>query len=230
MIPIRAKVPSERPPVVAVSLVVLNGAAFLFELALAPPELERLFFLFGLVPARYAHPHAAAQAGLTLAPWPFLTGMFLHGGWMHLIANMWSLWLFGDKVEDRMGHARFFVFYLLCGLGASLAHLVLCRDSVVPVIGASGAIAGVMGAYFIMYPFSRIVAVVPIFVFLHVMELPAFVYLGFWFLSQFFSGAMSLAGAANCVGGIAFWTHVGGFVTGVAVLRRFVRGRIFRRG
>jgi len=228
MIHIRAKVPSERWPIVAVLLIVANTIAFLFEWALDPYYQEQLFYLYGLVPARYTHPQAAAAAGLSARYWPFLSHMFLHGGWMHLIGNMWSLWLFGDKVEDRMGHFRFLLFYLLCGFAASIAHMALCRDSTIPVIGASGAIAGVMGAYFIMYPFSRIVTLIPVLIFIHVIELPAFVYLGFWFLTQFFSGAMSLTGAANCVGGVAFWTHVGGFVMGVILLRPFVRGRLHR--
>ena len=122
MIPLRAKVPSERTPIVAVSLIAMSALAFIFELLLDPHAQNRFFFLYGLVPARYTHPEAAAQAGLAFSVWPFLSYMFLHGGWMHLIANMWSLWLFGDKVEDRMGHARFLIFYLLCGFAASATY------------------------------------------------------------------------------------------------------------
>ncbi len=234
MIPIRAKVPSQRWPVVTVALVLANAAAFMFELGLGIYDQERLFYLYGMVPVRYTHPQLAAEAGLPSSYWPFLTYMFLHGGLMHLIGNMWSLWLFGDKVEDRMGHIRFLLFYILCGLAAAITHMALCSSSAAPVVGASGAVAGIMGAYFVMYPFSRILAAIPIFIFIHFIEVPAFVYLGFWFLLQFFSGTAALGGAANCVGGVAFWTHVGGFIMGILLLRSFVPdragGRIRRIG
>ncbi len=227
MIPLRAKIPSQHLPVVTVVLITVNAVAFSFEVTLWADQKLALFYFYGLVPARYTQPLWADQLGLSPSYWPFLTSMFLHGGWMHIIGNMWSLWLFGDKVEDRMGHLRFLTFYLLCGLAAAGVHLALNQTSTLPVIGASGAVAGVMGAYFIMYPFSRIVTVVPIFIFFHVMEIPAFIYLGLWFLMQVSSGTMALGAGGH--GGIAFWAHVGGFVMGILLLRSFVRGQLRRR-
>jgi membrane associated rhomboid family serine protease len=165
--------------------------------------------------------------------WPFLTCMFLHGGWAHLIGNMWSLWIFGDNVEDVMGPWRFLAFYLLTGLLAGVTHYFLNLDSAVPTVGASGAIAGVLGAYFILYPRSQIVVLVPIFFFPLFFQLPAVTYLLFWFLSQVFGGA--IAGLTSSqVSGIAFWAHVGGFLAGVVFHRLFIfpereRPRKFQR-
>jgi membrane associated rhomboid family serine protease len=157
--------------------------------------------------------------------------MFLHGGFLHFGGNMLFLWIFGDNVEDRMGHGRFAVFYLLCGAAAALAQTATSPDSVVPMVGASGAVAGVMGAYFVLYPHSRIVTLVPLFVFFHVMEVPALVFLGLWFVLQFVSGIGSIAAATGGepAGGIAFWAHVAGFVAGVSgvlVFRRPERQRV----
>jgi membrane associated rhomboid family serine protease len=148
---------------------------------------------------------------------PFLTFMFLHGGFLHLLGNMWSLYIFGDNVEDRLGHFRYLVFYVLCGLASGVSHLVLNWHSNIPTIGASGAIAGVMGAYFILYPRAKILALVPIFFFLHFMEVPAFLFLGIWFLFQF----LSAAGASAQAGGIAWWAHIGGFIFGIIFLKLF---------
>ena len=183
------------------------------------PQLLILFVLsFGLVPAAFS--------------WvTVLTSMFLHGGLLHFGGNMLFLWIFGDNVEDRMGHGRFVAFYLLCGAAAALAQTAMSPDSVVPMVGASGAVAGVMGAYFVLYPHSRIVTLVPLFVFFHVMEVPALVFLGLWFVLQFVSGVGSIAAATGGepAGGIAFWAHVAGFaagVSGVLVFRRPERQRV----
>jgi membrane associated rhomboid family serine protease len=149
--------------------------------------------------------------------------MFLHGGWMHLIGNMWTLWIFGDDVEDRLGHVRFLLFYLAGGLAAGLVHVATNGDSVVPTLGASGAIAAVMGAYFRFFPHARIEAIIPPFFFGPTIVLPAVVFLGFWFLLQFFNGAFSLARSGTQFGGIAWWAHVGGFAFGLVVCL-FARG------
>jgi membrane associated rhomboid family serine protease len=153
--------------------------------------------------------------------WPFVTCMFLHGGWAHIIGNMWSLWIFGDNVEDRMGSIRFLFFYLLTGLAAGLTHYLTNADSVVPTVGASGAIAGVLGAYFVLFPRSQIIVLVPIFFFPFFFQLPAVTYLLFWFLSQILGGAIAGLSASQ-VGGIAFWAHAGGFVAGVLLHRLFI--------
>jgi len=153
--------------------------------------------------------------------WPFLTGMFVHGSWLHILANMWTLWIFGDNVEDRMGPTRFVIFYLLCGVAGSVAHVLANPDSTMPTLGASGAVAGVLGAYLILFPYSRLVVLVPILLFPFVFEIPAVFFIGFWALSQLFSGTLSLASRAN-VGGIAWWGHIGGFAAGIVLQMVFV--------
>lgn len=222
MIPIRDTIPSRSAPVVTWSLIAVNTAVFFYQLSLGPIGVEQLFYWFGLVPARYSHPEWALTVGLPPDDYlPFLTSMFLHGGWLHLIGNMWTLWIFGDNVEDRMGHARFLAFYLLTGLAAGLTHWFTNIDSIVPTVGASGAIAGVLGAYFILFPHARVIAVFPVFFFPFFFELPAGVYLLIWGLSQIFSGMISTLSAAD-VGGVAWWAHVGGFVSGMLLYRLFI--------
>ncbi len=230
MIPIRDNVPSRRRPVVTVAIIATCAAAFLFENLLDERGLEALFRLCGLVPARYADPRWAAGAGYPKSYWPILAHMFLHGGWMHFIGNMWFLWLFGDNVEDRLGRLRFAAFYLVCGLAAAGAQVAVDPGSRLPVIGASGAISGVMGAYFLLYPGARILTIVPIIVLVQVIEIPAFVFIGLWFVLQLQSGALALGGAAGRTGGIAFWAHVGGFVAGLILLHLFLPRARLRRG
>jgi membrane associated rhomboid family serine protease len=218
LIPLRDVIPSRTTPFVTIGLIVVNVLVFLYELSLGEAYLERFLFSWGLVPATFS--------------WvAVLSSMFLHGGVMHVGSNMLFLWIFGDNVEDRMGHGRFVVFYLLCGLAAALAQTAMDPDSTVPMVGASGAVAGVMGAYFVLYPHSRIVTLVPIFFFIHIMEVPAILFLGVWFLLQFVSGVGSIAAATGGepAGGIAFWAHVAGFVAGlggVLVFRRPERQRV----
>jgi membrane associated rhomboid family serine protease len=148
------------------------------------------------------------------------TSMFMHGSWLHLLGNMWFLWIFGNNVEDSMGRLRFIVFYLLCGLTAAFAQILANPDSVIPMVGASGAISGVMGAYLVLYPNVRVYAIVPLGFFLTSLALPAWVMLGYWFLIQFVSGLVSFGGD---VGGVAFWAHIGGFVAGVVLVKLFAR-------
>jgi len=225
MFPIRDTIPRQNTPIATWLLIFVNGIIFLFELMMPMPMLERFFYLFGIVPARFTHPDWAAWVGFPIDDyWPFLTSMFLHGGWLHILGNMWTLWIFGDNVEDRMGPVRFTTFYVLCGLTAGIAHCLWNPNSTLPTVGASGAIAGVMGAYFYLFPESRVILVVPIFFYPLFLELPAVTYLGIWALSQVFSGTLALA-AQGSVGGVAWWAHVGGFLAGMALQFVFVRGR-----
>jgi len=153
---------------------------------------------------------------------PFFTSMFLHAGWLHLVGNMWFLWIFADNVEDILGHFNFLIFYIACGLAASFAHFIVNLNSAVPAVGASGAIAGVLGAYIVMFPRARVLTLVPIFIFLEVVEIPAFVFLGIWFIYQFFLGMMSVGSYGA---GVAFWAHIGGFIAGVLLLNIFLKKR-----
>jgi len=204
------------------AIIAVNIAVFLYEVARPPDELQQLIYLFGVVPARYSHPEWARAIGFSVDDyWPFVTSMFLHGSWAHLIGNMWALWIFGDNVEDRMGSLRFLLFYLLTGVIAGLTHWFTNTDSTIPTVGASGAIAGVLGAYFVLFPRARIVVLLPILFFPFFFELPAVVYLLVWFLSQLLGGAVSRLSSAN-VGGIAFWAHVGGFAAGIVLHRLFI--------
>jgi membrane associated rhomboid family serine protease len=217
MIPLRDIIPSRTTPVVTISLIAINVLVFLYELSLGR-AVDAFTLYWGLVPAAFS--------------WvAVFTSMFLHGGLLHVAGNMLYLWIFGDNVEDRMGHGRFLVFYLLCGVAAALAQTITVPDSVVPMVGASGAIAGVMGAYFVLYPRSRIVTLIPIFFFFQIVEVPAIFFLGIWFLMQFVSGVGSIVSAVGGApgGGIAFWAHIAGFVagiSGVVVFRRPERQRV----
>ena len=217
MIPLRDVIPSRTVPVVTIALITLNVFVFFYELSLGD-SIESFILYFGLIPAAFTW--------LTV-----FTSMFLHGGFLHVAGNMLYLWIFGDNVEDRMGHGRFLAFYILCGIAAALAQTIVNPDSVAPMVGASGAVAGVMGAYFVLYPRSRIVTLLPFLIFWQIVEVPAIFFLGIWFLMQFLSGVGSVAVAASgeASGGIAFWAHVAGFVagiTGVLFFRRPERQRV----
>jgi membrane associated rhomboid family serine protease len=202
MIPLRDVIPSQTTPYITVTIILLNAAAWVFELSLPSDLLPVFLQVYGVVPARL---HA-----LTL-----VTSMFLHGSWMHVIGNMWYLWIFGDNVEDRVGHGRFIFFYLLCGIAASLGQILIAPDSTLPTIGASGAIAGVMGAYFVLYPRSRVLTLIPLVIFWEVIEVPAIMLLGFWFLMQLFSAGAIAVTSSTGGGGVAFMAHVAGFLCGV---------------
>lgn len=230
MFPIRDTVPHRHLPWVTWLLIAANVGVFVFELSLPAEDLSDLFLLCGVVPARYTEALFAERHGLPARDWwPFLTSQFLHGGWLHLIANVWTLSIFGDNVEDRLGPLRYLVFYLLAGLVAAAVHVASDPGSNLPVIGASGAIAGVMGAYFVSYPRARIVTLVPIFFWPVFVELPALVYLGLWFLIQLQSGNLARAGHAQA-GGVAWWAHVGGFLGGILLLWTLLPARSRRRG
>jgi membrane associated rhomboid family serine protease len=218
VIPLRDVIPSRTTPYVTIGLIVVNALVFVYELMLSEGELDAFMMSVGLVPAAFS--------------WvAVLTSMFVHGGLLHAAGNMLFLWIFGDNVEDRMGHGRFLVFYLLCGIAAALAQTWTAPDSVVAMVGASGAIAGIMGAYILLYPRSRIVTLIPIFFFIQIIEVPAVVFLGLWFVLQLVSGVGSIAAATGGepAGGIAFWAHVAGFVagmSGVFLFRRPERQRV----
>ncbi|MDR5684171.1 MAG: rhomboid family intramembrane serine protease [Armatimonadota bacterium] len=213
MIPLRDSEPSRHTPAVMLSILAANVAVFLYTVSL-PNEaaIGRLFQTFGLVPARIAGPEPPYYA--------FVTSMFLHGGWLHLIGNMLYLWIFGNNVEDAMGPLRFATFYMLCGIAAALAQILIDPTSSVPMVGASGAIAGVLGGYLILYPRARILALVPLGFFTQVAEVPALLFLPMWFLLQLLYGVASL-GVQTQGGGVAFWAHVGGFVAGLILVRLF---------
>jgi membrane associated rhomboid family serine protease len=216
VIPLRDVIPSRTTPVITIALIALNALAFVYQIALGA-GVNALILQFGLVPAAFS--------------WvAVFTSMFLHGGWLQVGANLLCLWIFGDTVEDRMGHGRFLTFYLLCGGAAALAHTAMLPSSFVPMVGASGAVAGVMGAYLVLYPHSRIVMLVPMIVAIELIEVPAVFFLGLWFLLQFVSGVESIAAVTGGEqGGMAFWAHIAGFLagaSGVIAFRRPERQRV----
>jgi membrane associated rhomboid family serine protease len=203
MFPISDVIPSRTAPIVTTGVIAINVLVFLYELLLPPAALEQFTLRYALLPASFS--------------WPAVfTSMFLHAGFWHVVPNMLYLWIFGDNVEDRLGHGRYLAFYLLAGVTAAIAQVIINPYSTVPMVGASGAIAGVMGAYFVLYPQSRVLTVVFVLIFLDVVEIPAIFFLGLWFLLQLLSGVGSLVGNA-AGGGVAFFAHIGGFVIGVLV-------------
>lgn len=218
MIPLRDTIESKNYPVVNNTIIVLNVIVFLIQITQGS-DFGRFMFAYGLVPARYTVPEIGRLFGPGEQIIALFSFMFLHGGFWHLLGNMWSLYIFGDNIEDRMGHIRYLIFYVLCGLVSGLFHLFLNYHSQVPTIGASGAIAGVMGAYLISYPNSRILTLIPILFIPYFIEIPAFFFLGLWFLIQFFNATASSAGSS----GIAWWAHIGGFIAGILFLTLFIK-------
>jgi membrane associated rhomboid family serine protease len=221
VIPIRNAVPSRYPPVITWMLIATNGLVFLFQQSLSPYEFELLVRQFALIPARYSDvPVDTDLAAVDV--FPFFSMMFLHGGWLHLIFNMWTLWLFGPTIEDRLGHGRYLAFYLVCGLAASVTHVMLNPTSIVPALGASGAIAGILGCYMRLFPLARVVVVVPIIFIPLFFEVYAFVFIGLWFLLQIFQLMAELLQPSSS-GGVAWWAHIGGFVAGLTLGPLLVR-------
>jgi membrane associated rhomboid family serine protease len=221
MIPLRDDNPIRTRPVVTIALIALCTLVFLWQLSLSANGQQQAAYLFGVIPAvLFGNAQLEGQwipAGATI-----VTAMFLHGGWLHLIGNMLYLWIFGDNIEDRLGRGRFVVFYLLCGAVAALGQGVADPRSEVPMIGASGAISGVLGAYLVLYPRAKVLVLVPLLIFVTTVRVPALVVLGIWFAGQLLS---SLVAAPGSGGGVAFAAHVGGFVAGVALIRLFLRNR-----
>ena len=224
MIPLRDTNPSRTIPVVNYFLITTNVIVFLYEFSLSK-EMTNFVFNFGLIPFNFTSDLQSYQVnpGTVL---PLFTSMFLHGGWMHLLGNMLFLFIFGDNVEDRFGHFKYFFFYIVAGLAAAFTQIYMSPDSQIPMVGASGAIAGVLGAYVFMYPTAKITTLIPIFFFFQIIELPAFLFLGIWFLLQIISGMFALGIGADA-GGVAWWAHIGGFAAG-AVLFPFLRKRKWR--
>jgi len=216
MIPLRDSQPSYSPPVMTVTIIAANVLIFLFEFSLDPFSLNHLIYVYGVIPDRFQFSD-------------LITSMFLHGGWMHLIGNMWFLWIYGDNVEDILGRWKFLLFYLLCGIAAGLTHVLTNPLSRVPTIGASGAVAGVMGAYLLKFPHSRILTLVPIFVFFTTVEVPAAFILVYWMVIQLFSGVGSIGYSHLQEGGVAWFAHVGGFLTGMVLVNLFRPRPRFRR-
>ena len=218
MIPIRDTIQSRNYPVVNSIIIGANVFVYLIQIAQGP-ALDKFIFTYGLVPARYTVPEIGAYFTPGQQSIAFLSFMFVHGGFWHLLGNMWTLYIFGDNVEDRLGPLRYLLFYLLCGLASGISHLFLNWHSQIPTIGASGAIAGVMGAYFLLYPKAKILTLIPIIIIPYFIELPAFFFLGIWFILQF----ISATGTAGQAGGIAWWAHIGGFLFGMLFLKMFDR-------
>jgi membrane associated rhomboid family serine protease len=230
MIPIRDANPTHRRPFVTLLLIALNAAAFLFwEPITGSPQQQNIFFhCYGAIPEEITTfepiPEVAQVCGGKSVPLSILTSMFLHGGWLHIIGNMLFLWVFGNNVEDRMGHVVYVLFYLVAGVVAAYAQAAIGADSTIPLMGASGAVAGVLGAYIVVFPHARVLTLV-IFFFITVIELPALIVLGLWFVLQAFQGLGSLGGD---VGGVAWFAHIGGFVFGALVALLFYRRRVGR--
>jgi len=221
MIPIRDDAPRYSTPYVNYFLIGLNVLVFFYEVfVLNARARDAFFYEFGVVPGWItgAVPYYLHAPSFSLLP--IATSMFLHASWLHLIANMWVLWIFGDNIEDHLGHFLYLIFYLVSGIAASFLHILFNPASTIPSVGASGAIAGIMGAYFMLFPSARVLTLVPIIFFFSFIWLPAWIVLGYWFVVQFLSGAAtSIAYSHQTGGGIAFWAHVGGFVAGIVMIK-----------
>ncbi len=221
MIPLRDTQPSYSRPVMTSIIIAINVVVFLYQVSLDPYSQNYFMSTYGIIPAHF---HLST----------LFTTMFLHGGWMHLIGNMWFLWIYGDNIEDILGHEKYLLFYILCGLAAGAVHVVVNADSRVPTVGASGAIAGVMGAYLVKFPKAKILTLVPIFIFFTTLEIPAVFILGYWFLLQFFNGWGSVGHSHLSEGGVAWFAHIGGFAAGALLITimgtkdRFLRPQAYR--
>jgi membrane associated rhomboid family serine protease len=213
MFPLKSLAPRRAFPIVTLALIGLNLYVFVQQLSLPPRALDALVSVYGIVPARFAAFANGAPVSLQAVIVPLIASLFLHAGWLHLIGNMWFLWIFGETVEDALGHFYFLFFYLLCGVAAGLTHVAFNWGSHLPTIGASGAISGVLGAYLVLYPRARILTLVPVIIFPLIVRLPALVFIGLWFALQFLGGIGTLQ--MQEAGGVAFWAHVGGFIAGM---------------
>ena len=226
MIPLKDINRTRTFPAVTLFLIAVNAAVFVYQLSLGSgPLLTGLFYQFGLVPRALLSFGYWQDAGILLGLAPLFTSMFLHGGWMHFLGNMLYLWVFGDNVEDWLGSLRFLLFYLVCGLLAALLQIAVNPASPIPMIGASGAISGVLAAYLVLFPGARVLTFVPILFFFYLVRLPALIFLGLWFLLQFFNGAVSLTAGDLSMGGTAWWAHIGGFVAGLVLILKTRKSR-----
>lgn len=221
MIPLKDDVPSQTFPVVNILLIIVNLAVFAYEFSLGRAQ-DQFIYTYGVIPAQLVAEGFTVEQLVRLT-----TVMFLHGGWFHVLSNMLYLWIFGDNVEDRMGHFKYLVFYLLTGYIATIAHVLYDPLSKVPLIGASGAIAGVLGAYLILYPRAKVLTLVFIFIFIQIIPIPAVVFLGIWFVLQILSGTASTSG--QTAQSVAFWAHIGGFTAGMLLVKFFARRKDYVR-
>ncbi|MBP2639543.1 MAG: rhomboid family protein [Firmicutes bacterium] len=217
MFPIRDNIPSRSTPFVMYGIILFNACIFYNELVVSDAELEKMVGFFGLIPFEFMQGLSANPVNIFVYV-PLITNLFLHGGWLHIIGNMWYLKIFGDNIEDRMGHGMFFLFYILCGVVANIVQIIVDPASQIPTIGASGAISGVLGAYSVCFPSAKVSTVVFLFIFLTVIEIPALLFLGLWFFMQLQSGAASLFMAGS---NVAWWAHIGGFLAGMALVNLF---------
>lgn len=215
MFPLRDSAPSGTFPIVTVGIIVANVVVWLLELSLGP-QLNQFVGQYGLTPAKFIYSYKLHGGIITNALVPLFTSIFMHAGWMHIIGNMWFLWIFGDNVEDRLGRFNFLVFYILCGIGASLIQVLVHPTSTIPMVGASGCISGVLGAYLLSFPRARIHTLFIFFIIIRFIEIPAFMFLILWFIFQFISGAAEFGSSEG--GGVAYWAHMGGFVVGMILL------------
>ncbi|HBG81658.1 TPA: rhomboid family intramembrane serine protease [candidate division CPR2 bacterium] len=210
MFPLRDNIPSRKLPFVTIGIILINIAVFVYELSLGNLGLEEFVLLYGLVPGN-------VDFNNTETLYPFISSAFLHGGWLHIISNMWFLWVFGDNVEDYFGHFSFLFFYILSGIAAAIAQYIIDPTSTIPMIGASGAVAGVLGSYLLLFPRSKVLTLVFIFIFITAIEIPAPIMLGLWFALQVLSGIASLDTGLVVGGLIAYWAHIAGFIYGLVI-------------
>lgn len=216
MIPLKDMTPRRSLPVVTLLLIAVNVVAFIHQISLPPSAGEAFIKTYGLVPAKIQLALAGRHYTLGQALVPLFTCMFLHGGVLHILGNMWFLWIFGGNVEDRLGSVAYLFFYLFCGIGSGVVQAAFSWGSHVPSIGASGAISGVLGAYIVIFPGSRILTLVPLFIIWFTVRIPAVIFIGLWFVAQFLSGLGSLGATTEATaGGVAWWAHVGGFLLGM---------------
>ena len=226
MIPLKDINRTRTFPAITLFLIAVNAAVFVYQLSLGSgPALTGFFYQFGLVPRALLSIGYWQDAGILPGLAPLFTSMFLHGGWMHFLGNLLYLWVFGDNVEDWLGSLRFLLFYLVCGLLAALLQIAVQPGSPIPMIGASGAISGVLAAYLVLFPGARVLTFVPILFFFYLVRLPALIFLGLWFLLQFFNGAVSLTAGDLSMGGTAWWAHIGGFVAGLVLILKARKSR-----
>ncbi len=215
MIPLKDMTPRRSVPFITLLLIAINVLVFVHQISLPPGAADAFIKTYGLIPAKISLTLAGRHYTMEQALLPLFTCMFLHGGILHILGNMWFLWIFGGNVEDRFGPFAYLVFYLVCGIGSGISQVLFSWGSHIPSIGASGAISGVLGAYIVFFPRSRILTLVPLFIIFFLWRIPAIIFIGLWFAMQFLSGVVSLGQAS--LGGVAWWAHVGGFLLGMLI-------------
>ncbi|HXX20857.1 MAG TPA: rhomboid family intramembrane serine protease [Candidatus Acidoferrum sp.] len=215
MIPLKDMTPRRSFPIVTLLIILANVVVFLYQQSLSHHAQDVFAMTYGLVPYKISQALAGRHYTMEQALFPLFTCMFLHAGWWHIIGNMWFLWVFGGNVEDRLGSLPYLPFYLIAGIGSGISQTLFSWGSHIPAVGASGAISGVLGAYIVFFPGSRILTLVPLFIIWFTWRIPAVIFIGLWFAAQFLSGLSSIGSEA--MGGVAWWAHVGGFLIGVAV-------------